>query len=189
MISRYAKISEQVLSAGEEFWDRMDVSTDTHEMLRFSFFLGLFPFAGFLFYYTVVGRIWNEWPLINTTLPVPRGLMCAGLQWIFFATFPTISTLILEFLFSRRLARFDAQSLTAVCNYSMVPMHLAALFVGVPFVQRSTTLVGVVAFMYLLFYGYRRYLKLGITGATVLTIGIFALFSLIRQMFVFVIGF
>ena len=189
MISNYGAVSADVLSEGESFWDRQDFPTDTHELLRYSFFLGLFPFAGFFFSYTVTGRVWNDWPFINSTLPVLRGLMCAGAQWVFFATFPIISTLLLELLYSRRPSPPDAKKLTVVCTYSMVPMHLAALFVGVLFVHRTTTLFGFSIFLYLLYFGYRRYMNLNSRRSAIMTFLVFVLFGLIRYMFVFVIGF
>lgn len=188
MIPKYGAIGDKVLKGGERFWDDPGIVAETHELLRFSFFLGLFPFAGYSFYYTVLGRVWNNWPFVNTTLPVLRGLMCAGLQWVFFATFPTISTLILDFLFHKSRPA-DPRRLTVVCTYAMVPMHLAALFVGVLFLNSSMTLLGFSAFVYLLFFGYRRYLNLGIASSVFLTLLVLVLFALIRQMFVFVIGF
>jgi hypothetical protein len=136
-----------------------------------------------------VGRIWNDWPFISSTLPVLRGLMCAGLQWIFFATFATICSLLLEYLFLRAGSSGRRQALTVVSTCSMVPMHLAALFAGVPFVSRTTTLLGVYTFLYLFFYGCRRLLGLGVVRSAAMTLAAIALFALIRQMFVFVIGF
>src|SRR5262245_12435017 len=96
MIRAYKAMGTDVLTHAEDFWERRTSPGDPQELVRFSFFMGIFPFAGYLFYYTIVGVIWNEWPFINSTLPVLRGLMCAGLQWIFFSIFPTISNLIFE---------------------------------------------------------------------------------------------
>lgn len=187
MIPKYTALSQEILSSGEAFWDRADLTADAHDLLRFSFSLGIFPFAGFLFYYTVTGHVWNEWPFVNTTLPVVRGLMCACLQWIFFAMFPTISTLILEFVSRGRIG--DPRPLTVVCAYAIVPVYVASLFVGVLFLNQSIITLGFSAFVYLLFFGYRKFLHLNLLKSVTLTALVVILFILIRQMIVFVIGF
>lgn len=189
VISGYSSISTHVLSGAEAFWDKPDIPTDTHEMLRFSFFMGLFPFAGFLFHYTVTGRVWNDWPFVNSTLPVLRGLMCAGLQWVLYGIFPTISTILLELILSKRPTPPDPRDLTVVSTYSMVPMHISALFVGTVVLMRTSVVIGFSLFLYLLFFGYRRYLKLSVWRSVLMTFLLISLFGLIRQMFVFVIGF
>lgn len=187
MIPKYTVLSQEIFSAGEAFWERADLTVDSHDLLKFSFFFGFFPFAGYLFYYTVSGHVWNEWPFINTTLPVLRGAMCAGLQWIFFAMFPTVSALILDFVFRGKFG--DPRALAVVCTYSMVPVYVAALFVGVLFLNEGIIMLGLSAFVYLLFFGHRKFVHLSLSKSILLTVLVVVVFALIRQMIVFVIGF
>jgi hypothetical protein len=115
--------------------------------------------------------------------------MCAGLQWVFFATFPLLSSLILDFLVVREKPSRDLNAWLVVCTYSLTPVAVAALFVGVPFLGRIGTVIGPATFLYLLFHGYQTYCRHTVTRSAVLAGVVFVLFAIIRQMFVFVIGF
>ena len=184
-----SSISLNVLTRVERFWESFDAPETPHELLKFSAFMGLFPFAGYLFSYTIVGKIWNLWPFIQTTLTVPPALIFAGMQWIFFMIFPALSALILEFLLTRwKQAPLWHSSMT-ITTYSMVPLCLAALFASVPFFGRIFAVAAVATFLYLHYYGYRIYLEQSFLRSAGMTLAVMILFALIRQMFVFVIGF
>lgn len=185
---RAAVISSAVLSRAENFWKTLDASENPHELMRFSAFLGVFPFAGYLFSYTVVGKVWSVFPWIQTTLTVPPALIYAGMQWIFFVTFPALSALILESLISRWNPP-EWNSAMLVTTYSMTPFYFATLFIAVPFVNRVLTVFAVATFLYLHYYGYRLYLGQSIVRSAAMTFAVMILFVLIRQMFVFAIGF
>jgi len=185
----YGLIAMNVLSRAENFWKTPEAPASFDEMLRFSAFLSVLPLSGYLFSYTVVGQIWNTWPWIQTTLSVTRGLMCAGLQWMFFATFPLISSLVLDALLSRSASGVDFSSRVLIATYSMTPLLIAGLFVGIPFVGRIAVTLCFATFLYLLYSGYRIHAAQGIIRSAVVASAIAILFALIRQMFVFVIGF
>jgi hypothetical protein len=181
-------VALNVLTRAEDFWRSADLEQNPHELLKFSAFLGLFPFAGYLFSYTIVGKIWSSWPFIQTTLTVPPALIYSVMQWILFVTFPFLSSVILELLFSRWL-RYDWNSNLVITTYSLAPLNLALLFAGVPFVERVMTVLGLATFLYLQYYGYRIYLEQSILRSAAWTLAVLTLFIFIRQMFVFVIGF
>ncbi len=179
----------KVLSLAENFWKTKEAPTSFDEMLRFSALLSILPLSGYLFSYTVVGQIWSTWPWIQTTLPVTRGLMCAGLQWMFFSTFPLISSLVLDAVLNRGSSTVDFGSRVLIATYSMTPLFIAGLFVGVPFVGRIAVTLCFATFLYLLYYGYRIHAAYGVARSAAIATAIAVLFALIRQMFVFVIGF
>jgi hypothetical protein len=189
MISAYSIYGMQVLKRAETFWKKLEVPTETFELLRFSAMMGIFPFAGYLFNYTIVGRVWSTWPYINTTMTVQRGLMCAALQWIFLVTFPILSALILHRVFRRWHAVESPNDWMLILTYSLTPVYLAALFVGIPFAGRITALLGTSAFLYYVYYAIRLRLQQGIFRSMVITAFVMILFALIRQIFVYVIGF
>ena len=178
-----------ILDQNEKFWNTVDIPGQPMDLVRFSLFLGLLPFSGYLFSYTITGKVWSVWPFVQSTLSVTRGLMCAGLHWIFFATFPLLSSLLLESLIDRQKPSPNSSAYLLICTYAMVPLFIAALFVGVPFMGRVSAVLGFAAFLYFLYYGYRIYLKQSLVRSAVLTFASGFLFALIRQMFVFVIGF
>ncbi|PWT87666.1 MAG: hypothetical protein C5B54_11940 [Acidobacteria bacterium] len=188
-IAQYSNYGMRALNLSESFWENPDVPTAPFELIRFSTFLGILVFAGYLFSYSVVGRVWNYWPFIQSTLSIVRGIMCAGLQWVFFATFPVLSSLILDSLFVKERPSPWLNSWVVVCTYSATPLFIAALFVGIPFFGRIAAVLGSATFIYLLFYGYRNYCRHSIVRSALLTLLVFLLFAVIRQMFVYVIGF
>jgi len=151
--------------------------------------MGFFTFAGYLFSYALVGKIWNWIPFIQSTLSTVRALFCAGLQWIFFATFPILSSFILESVFPRLRSASTFISCVVVATYSMTPLFFNALFVSVPFFGRILTVLSMATFVYLLYYGYRIYAKQDVWRSAIFTAALVGLFAIIRQMFVFVIGF
>jgi hypothetical protein len=179
----------RVLDRAEAFWEERIESDDAFDLMRFTLLMGILPFSGYLFSYTITGKVWSVWPFIQSTLPVTRGLMCAGLQWVFFAVFPILSSLLLEALLGRLKLFPDARSCSVICTFSMTPLFLAALFVGAPFFGRIFAVLGMATFLYLLYFGYRIYLKQSILRSGAMAFAVGALFALIRQMFVFVIGF
>lgn len=189
MISTYSTYGMQVLRRAENFWERLEVPGDTYELLRFSALMGIFPFSGYLFNYTIVGRVWSTWPYITTTMTVQRGLMCAGLQWIFFVMFPILAALVLDRVFQRWRAVNVPNDWMLVLTYSMTPVYLAALFVGIPFIGRITAVLSMSTFLYLVYFALRLYLKQSIFRSVVITAVSMALFAIVRQIFVYVIGF
>ena len=184
----FTGITMEVLRLQENFWSSRQRPV-LLELLRYSFFLGFFPFAGYLVNYTIRGTVWNVWPFVHTTLDVGSGLVFAGLQWIFFSIFPVISALIMDTLTSkwRRGVPFD-DSVT-ITTYSMAPLCLAMLFVGLPYFDRIFTTLGFFTFLFLLYSGFRTELKFTIVRSLSMTLLVFILFALIRQMFVFAIGY
>lgn len=189
IFSRCASSATSVLSKAENFWRNPEAPTSPHELLRYSAIMGLLPFSGFLLYYALIGQIWNWIPFIRTSLPVTRALMCAGLQWVFFLTFPLLSTLALDLFSPTHHTGSEFNSRLIVSTYSMTPLFLASFFVGIPFVSRVLIVLAFSTFVYLLFYGYRLYAHKSIVRSVAATIVITLLFAVIRQMFVFVIGF
>ena len=184
----FAATAMRVLSRQEDFW-KESAAEDVHKLLCYSFYLGFFAFAGYLFSYTVRGTIWNFWPFIQTTLDVGSGLVFAGLQWVFFCSFPVWSALILERITSRSKMRFEFYNCVVVTTYSMTPLCLCVLFIGVPFVDRILSTIGFTSFLYLLYYGFRSLSGFTISRAFLSTLLVLILFALIREMFVFAIGF
>ena len=189
MISAYSVYGMQVLRRAEGFWEQLESPTGTYDLLRFSALMGLFPFAGYLFNYTIVGRIWSTWPYINTTLTVQRGLMCAALQWVFFVTFPILSSITLHRFFRRWNVVGDPNDWTLTLTYSMTPVYLAALFVGIPFAGRMLAVLGMSTFLYLVYFAMRLYLKQSVVRSAVITTAVLVMFGFLRQIFVYVIGF
>src|SRR5262249_41374430 len=131
----------------------------------------------------------NWFPFVQTSLPVSRALMCAGLQWIFFLTFPLLSSLVLDLFSSTHLSGREFNSRLLITTYSMTPLFTSAFFVGVPFVNQVAVILAMSTFVYLLYFGYRIYAHSGILRSVAMTLTITFLFALIRQIFVFVIGF
>jgi hypothetical protein len=177
-----------ILRQQENFWSSPKHS-DLFVLLRHSFLLGFFPFAGYLVNYTIRGTIWNVWPFVHTTLDVGSGIIFAGLQWIFFCIFPALSALILDLLTSKWSGRIEFEDCVKITTYSMTPLCLSMLFVGVPYFDRVFTTLGFFTFLFLLYYGFRIELNFTIARSLSVTLLIFILFALIRQMFVFAIGY
>lgn len=188
MIQTYTATGWDVLERNDGFWAEFSAPTDTYQLLKFSVLMGLMPFSGYMVYYTVIGKIWSLWPWIQTTVPVMRGLMCAVLQWVFFATLPILSSLLLDF-FSPRKHKPDIHACTVVVTYSMTPLYPAALFVGIHGLNRVLPILALATFLYLLFFGFRIYLRQNPVRASVFTAVTFTLFAAIRQAFIFVIGY
>ena len=180
--------SMRVLREQEDFWYGSPQAR-VNDLIRFSFVLGFFPFAGYFFSYTVRGTIWNVWPFIQTTLDVGSGLVFAGMQWILFGIFPVLSSLILEMLFSRSKQPVDFEQFLTISTYSMTPLSLAGLSVAVPYFDRVCTTLGFAAFLFLLYYGFRYAMKFTILRSACITFLFVVLFAVIRQMFVFAIGY
>jgi hypothetical protein len=178
----------QVMRRREDFWVTFQ-GTDLHQLLRYSLFLGFFPFAGYLVNYTIRGTIWNVWPFVQTTLDVGSGLVFAGMQWIFFSMFPVLSSLILDLFSSRSKAEMDFGDAVGICTYSMTPLCLGMLFVGVPYFDRILTTLGFATFLFLLYYGCRTVLRFTMVRSFWTVFLYFFLFAGIRQMFVFAIGY
>src|SRR5262245_56445347 len=80
----------------EVFWRDKAEFADALEVMRYSFAISFFVFAGFLFNYTVTGQIWNLWPFEHTVLTIGRAIPCAVLQWILYATFPLSNTFFID---------------------------------------------------------------------------------------------
>ena len=186
--SEILKTSLDVLREEESFWS-FNRDSSVSGLLRYSFFLGFFPFAGYLVNYTIRGTIWNVWPFVQTTLDVGSGLVFAGLQWIFFSTFPIISALLMEIMTSRSNRHVEFEDAITITTYSITPLCLSLLFAGVPYFDRVLTTLGFATFLYLLYYGFRISLKFRILRCILMTVCVFVLFALIRQMFVFAIGY
>ena len=178
----------KVLRQPESFWS-MQRQSILFELLKYSFLLGFFPFAGYLVNYTIRGTIWNVWPFVHTTLDVGSGLVFAGLQWIFFSIFPALSSLILDMLTSKWRGRIRFEDSVMITTYSLTPLCLALLFVGVPYFDRIFTTLGFFTFLFLLYSGFRIELNFTIARSLSVTLIVFILFALIRQMFVFAIGY
>jgi len=187
-VKPYADTGMNVLSRAEAFWQRLDASTSLEYLLRYTALLSLLPLAGYLVYYTLIGKVWNYYPFIRTTLTVPHALMCAGLQWVFFTTFPTLSSLLLNLLFSKSEANNNFQQWNVITAYAMTPLFLAALFVGVPFINGIVTTLAMAMFVYMQYYGCRIYAQQGMARSVAMTFCVGAVFAFIRQMFIHVIG-
>jgi hypothetical protein len=184
----FVTTSMRVFREQEDFWSG-SLQTGFRELLRYSFALGFFPFAGYLFSYTVRGTIWNVWPFVQTTLDVRSGLVFAGMQWILFGIFPVLSSLILDLLFAKSKRPVDFEEFLTISTYSMTPLSLAGLFVAVPYFDRICTTLGFAAFLFLLYYGFRYALNFTLGRSACITFLFVVLFALIRQMFVFAIGY
>jgi hypothetical protein len=178
----------RVMSQQEKFWNE-PATANLHDLLRYSFFLGFFPFAGYLFSYTIRGTIWNYWPFVQTTLGVESGLVFAALQWILFSIFPMISSLILELMTSRFKEQLEFQNCAVLVTYSITPLCLAALFIGVPYFDLIATTLGFATFLYLLYYGFRYFFRFTIVRSSILVLLLLVLFVFFRELFVFAIGF
>ncbi len=77
-----------------KFWEQNLKNEDSFEALRYAFTVSFFVFAGFLFHYTITGKIWNYYPFEHTTLTVGRSIPLAIVQWMFYASFrqPVLSS-------------------------------------------------------------------------------------------------
>lgn len=186
--SELLSIPMSVLRGQERFWTGSRQSS-LLMLLRYSFFLGFFPFAGYLVNYTIRGTIWNVWPFVQTTVDVASGLVFAGLQWIFFGIFPVVASLIVEAIHARLKRPIEFEDCVMVTTYSITPLCLSMLFVGVPYFDRILTTLGFASFLFLLYHGFRMTLGFTILRSVSITFLVFVLFALIRQMFVFAIGY
>jgi len=180
--------AQEILSLRENFWTQ-PARTNLSDLLSYSFFLGLFPFAGYLFSYTIRGTIWNYWPFVQTTLDPGSSLIYSALQWILFTTFPMLCAVIVENFTRRTAVPLDLQSCLRIVAYSMTPLCLSALFVGFPFLDRIFTTLGFATFVYLLYYGFRISLGYTMLRSTVITGVVLVLFASIRELFIFAIGY
>ena len=180
--------AQEVLFLQENFW-KQPAHAELAGLLRYAFFLGLFPFAGYLFSYTIRGTIWNYWPFIQTTLDPGSGLIYSGLQWILFASFPLLSGLILEIATARSAIPLDLANCVRIIVYSMTPLCLSTLFVGLPFFDRIFTTFGFATFVYLVYYGFRISMGYTMLRSGVITMTVLILFAVIRELFIFAIGY
>src|SRR3972149_11488086 len=155
MIAVYSACGMSVFNGAEAFWQDFNAPEEPYDLLRFSMLMGILPFSGYLLLYTITGKIWNMWPFIQSTLSVTQGLMCEGLQWIFFATFPILSALLLETILGRHRSFPESSSCTVVTTYTVTPLFMAALFVGGSFFGRILAVLAIATFLYLLYFGYR----------------------------------
>jgi hypothetical protein len=178
----------KVLAGADTFWENPDAGSGPLELFRYSTLMSVLAFSGYLCAYAAIGKIWNYWPFIRTVLPVTRAIFCAGLQFVFFAVFPILSSAILDFAFGRRRTSNEMNSWLFVCTYSLTPVYIAALLVGIPFIGRIAATLSSATFAYLLYFGYRIYCRHSVLRSLLLTAIVFALFAFIRQMFVYVIG-
>jgi hypothetical protein len=188
MNRRSVDTSLQVLTEQENFW-RAKTQQDVRELLKYSLFLGFFAFSGYLFSYTIRGKVWNVWPFIHTTLDVGSGIVFAALQWILFATFPVLASLLMEMITSRAQERVDFYDALDLITYSLTPLVLSTLFIGVPYVDRILTTMGFATWIFLLYYGFRYSFAFTIARSISMTLIVFALFAMIRELFVFAIGY
>jgi len=177
-----------VLRLQENFW-RQPSRSELPELLRYSFFLGFFPFAGYLFSYTIRGTIWSYWPFIQTTLDTGSALVFASLQWILFGIFPVLAALLLEIATSRSSVQVDLNSGARFIAFSLTPLCLSTLFVGVPYFDRIFLTLGFATFLFLQYYAFRLSLGCTILRSMFLTLLVFVLFAVIRELFIFAIGF
>jgi hypothetical protein len=180
--------AQQILLLRENVW-RQSWPIDFSDLLRYSFFLGLFPFAGYLCSYTLRGTIWSYWPFIRTTVDPGSAFVYSSLQWILFATFPLLCVLLMEAATRRSAEPLDFVNCVRIVTYSMTPLCLSTLFVGVPFFDRIFTTLGFATFLYLLYYGFRIALNYTIARSLSLTAFVFVLFAFIRELFIFAIGY
>lgn len=187
-ISEYSSFGMKALHGADNFWENPDVSTAPLDLIRYSTMMGFMAFSGYLVSYAAVGHIWNYWPFIRTTLPILRAIFCAGLQWIFFAVFPILSSIVLDFVLVRKRPSNQMNSWLFVCTYSLTPLYIAALFVGIPFIGRLFAVLSLATFAYMLYFGFRTYCRHSFVRSIVITCVVFVLFAFIRQMFVYVIG-
>jgi hypothetical protein len=187
-IQQYSEYATKVMHGAESFWENPDIASGPLELIRYATLMGIMAFSGYLCSYAAIGKIWSFWPFVRTAMPVTRGLFCAGLQWVFFAVFPILSSVILDFIFVRRRNSNEMNAWLFVCTYSLTPMYIAALLVGIPFIGRIAATLCLAVFAYLLYYGYRVYCRHTVQKSLLLTSIVFILFAFIRQMFVYVIG-
>ena len=139
----------------EIFWRKKAEFGETLEVLRYSFAISFFVFAGFLFNYTITGQIWNLWPFEHTTLTVGRAIPCAIMQWVLYATLPLTSTFFIDATISRKSSRQESKQRLIITAYALTPLCLSLLFIGAPFLNRALVTLGIAVFLYSLFYGYR----------------------------------
>jgi hypothetical protein len=186
--SDFISTTMAVLKQQENFWSgRPDYAIV--QLLKHSLFVGFFPFAGYLVNYTIRGTIWNVWPFVHTTLDVGSSLVFAGLQWIFFSIFPVLSSLMLDLLTSRGREHIQFEDSVTITSCAIMPLCLSMLFVGVPYFDRIVTTLGFFTFLYLLYSGFRIELNFTIVRSMAVVLILLILFVLIRQMFVFAIGY
>ena len=188
-ISDFSRLGGRTISGADDFWKSFDAPRSNYALLRYSFFFGFFAYAGYTFSYAVTGRVWNYWPFVQTTLTVQDSMMRALMQWIFFGIFPFLASLLLQLITRRQNDENDWNLNVLIVTYSLTPVPLAALFVGIPFVHRITALLAVSTFLYLTYFGYRTYAGRTILSAAAHTFCVALLFVLIRQVFVYAIGF
>jgi hypothetical protein len=172
-----------------KFWQQRLQHEDLYEVLRYSFTLPLFVFAGFLFHYTITGQIWNYYPFEHTTLTVGRSIPLAIVQWMYHAAFPAGCTFLLDATFLRKSSLTESKQRMILTAYSLTPVCLAWLFVGVPFLHKPTIVLGLAIFAFSLFYGYRTVLQYTILRSLIFTSATFAIYEIFRNVVVYVIGF
>lgn len=173
----------------EIFWRTKTEFAETLEVLRYSFAISFFVFAGFLFNYTITGQIWNLWPFEHTTLTIGRAIPCAILQWILYATFPLISTFFIDVTISRKSSQQESRQRLIITAYALTPLCLSLLFIGAPFLNKAFVTLGIAVFLYSLFYGYRIILNQTILRSFFMTVATYVFYEILRNVFVYVIGF
>jgi hypothetical protein len=173
----------------EIFWRQKTEFADTLEVLRYSFAISFFVFPGFLFNYTITGQIWKLWPFEHTTLTVGRAIPCAILQWVLYATFPLTSTFFIDAVVFRKLSHQESKQRLIITAYALTPLCLSLLFVGIPFLHKALVVLGIATFLYSLFYGYRIVLNQTILRSFFMTVITYAFYEILRNVFVYVIGF
>ncbi len=173
----------------EIFWRKKTEFADALEVLRYSFAISFFVFAGFLFNYTITGQIWNLWPFEHTTLTVGRAIPCAILQWVLYATFPISSTFFVDAVISRKSSHQESKQRLIITAYALTPLCLSLLFVGAPFLNKAFVTLGIATFLYSLFYGYRIILNQTILRSFFMTAATYVFYEILRNVFVYVIGF
>jgi hypothetical protein len=185
----FSEIATAATVDPEVFWRKKAEFEDTFVVLRYSFAVSFFVFAGFLFNYTIVGQIWNLWPFEHTTLTVGRAIPCAILQWVLYATFPLTSTFFIDAVVSRKSSHQESKQRLIITAYALTPLCLSLLFVGIPFLDKALVVLGIAMFLYSLFYGYRIVLNQTILRSFFMTMATYAFYEILRNVFVYVIGF
>ena len=192
VVKNIMTFSENVRAAivdPEIFWRTKSEFADTLEVLRYSSAISFFVFAGFLFNYTITGQIWNLWPFEHTTLTVGRAIPCAILQWVLYATLPLTSTLFIDATISRKSSHQESRQRLIITAYALTPLCLSLLFIGAPFLNKALVTLGIAVFLYSLFYGYRIILNQTILRSFFMTVATYVFYEILRNVFVYVIGF
>ncbi len=185
----FSEIVSTAIVDPEAFWRSKAEFAEPLEILRYSFCISFFVFAGFLFNYTITGQIWNLWPFKHTTLTVGRAIPCAILQWVLYATFPVTSTFFIDAVVSRKSTLQESKQRMIITAYAITPLCVSLLFVGIPFLHRAVVVLGIATFVYSLFFGYRIVLGQTILRSAFMASVTYIFYEALRNVFVYVIGF